>query len=94
MSRARLHHDGAICIGGVGGAIVVTHADGRPYGRSRVPPPIPPPIGDAAAWLDGTVDERDSQRLRGDAAIIEALPSWLKSRRAEAAHKLLALPHD
>ncbi|HUQ06920.1 MAG TPA: HNH endonuclease signature motif containing protein [Kofleriaceae bacterium] len=34
-----LHHDGVIRIGGIAGAIVVTHADGRPYGRSPDRPP-------------------------------------------------------
>jgi hypothetical protein len=37
-----LHHDGVICIGGVGGAIVVTHADGRPYGKRPLPDASPP----------------------------------------------------
>lgn len=43
-------------------------------------------------WLTGTVEERHLPHE--DAAIIEALPSWLKARRAEAAEALRELPHD
>ena len=44
------------------------------------------------AWMTGEVDERDLPWW--DADLIEKLPSWLKEHRAEAAAKLLALPHD
>lgn len=44
------------------------------------------------AWMTGEVDEHDLPWW--DADEIETLPSWLKEHRAEAAAKLLALPHD
>lgn len=34
-------HDGLIQIAGMPGALVVTHADGRPYGTPPPPPPVP-----------------------------------------------------
>jgi hypothetical protein len=42
----KLHHDGIIVITGHAGALVVTHADGRPYGA---PPPREMPAARAAA---------------------------------------------
>lgn len=43
-------------------------------------------------WLTGALDT--SRLDLADDARIQALPSWLKERRVEAAAALLALPHD
>ena len=43
-------------------------------------------------WLSGDIHE--SELGIGDRADIQALPSWLKERRSEAADRLRALPHD